>query len=144
MTITESREKALSYVASDFARTIANVQKNAGQLEVFLQSIPSDIPDDLRKLLEISVWDVRYGKTFHVSVAHLPIIRKIVGRMSMEGKTLAGDFDDSNEIVVTLKPVSLELNTLSFSYRTQFRGGGKCHVEHVTNNSSYKTLVCKS
>ena len=88
-------------------------------------------------------WKVRYCDTIAVSKSDLSKVRRVVGRLGMYGKDIASDFDQTNEIIVTLKPVSNDY-PFRFSYRSKFRKGGKCEVqEHVSQAYATKSLVCK-
>lgn len=68
-------------------------------------------------------------------------LRKIVGRVQVESKCPAGDFETTNELLIYIRPMSEEFKCMQFTYRTKFRGGGKCRV--VTHASTYQTLVCE-
>jgi len=88
-------------------------------------------------------YSLMYGPPIHVKRDQLPLIRKVCGRVKVTDKNISSDYDTTGEIQVTIRPMAKEFNCVEFSYRTPLRGH-KCQVETVTNNSSYKTLVCKS
>jgi hypothetical protein len=70
----------------------------------------------------------------------LPMIRRVVGRLEINGKCIPSDFDQTNEVKVTVRPKAEKFKRLEFAYRTKFRKGGKCKV--VKQVSTYQTLVC--
>jgi hypothetical protein len=125
--------RAKAAIAEDFASSLNRLYEFAKQVEQL---------EELTGLSFIkSQWGLRYGNSFDVERSQLPIIRKALGRLEMTGKDLAGDFDSSNEVCVTVKPKAKEFNRLRFVYRTKFRAGGKCKVVESTY-TPYKSLVC--
>ena len=92
---------------------------------------------------KINKWDVQFCDTIEVPRHDLSKVRKVVGRLKMAGKSMAYDFDRTNEIQVTLQPMDKAL-PFKFAYRTKFRKGGKCEVvENVQPAYVSKSLVCK-
>lgn len=132
--------EALAEKARNFAASVEQVKERASQYEAFLSAL-DDAPEEIRALVRITKYDIMYGGTVSVPRSALTTIRKIVGRMTTNGKSLAWDFKTTNEVVVTLIPVAKEWNRMAFAYRTPYRRGGKCHVETVISTS--ETLICK-
>lgn len=88
-------------------------------------------------------WDVRSQYPVKIQRHELSKVRSVVGRLSMVAKDVAWDFDTSNELNVSLKPTNKDYPFL-FTYRTQYRKGGKCEVvSSVCEASISKSLVCK-
>jgi hypothetical protein len=123
---------ALADVATDFAERVKRVTKYHEQV-CALETAGFSV--------QANEWKIRYQGEFEISRKQLTDLRKAVGRLSVESKYVPGNFNETSEIVVTVKPMSKDFDMLKFSYRSPFRGGGKCHVE--TQTSSYQTMVCK-
>ena len=83
--------------------------------------------------------DMRWGGNLSMSREDLPALRKAVGRLKVTGKSVAYDYDRTNELVISVKPENEEFSELSFCYRAQLKGT-RCKVE--TQVSTYRTLVC--
>ena len=95
---------------------------------------------DMRRVDE---WDVKSTSGIAVTRAELPTLRKVVGKLKVQYKSPAYDFDTTNELQVTIQPVDKEL-PFSFTYRTKYRKGGKCKVvEQVSPAYVSKSLVCE-
>lgn len=103
--------------------------------------------DAIRKLENVGLdlvkdrWDIS-NYQYRVTRDQLPLIRKALGRLTMNGKTAAYDFDKTNEIEVTLSPMDKQFSDLRFVYRVKFRKGGKCRI--IRSQSQYEnvSLVC--
>jgi hypothetical protein len=125
---------ALADVATGFADQIAGITKFAGQIDALELGGFS---------VNAGVWKLRYRDDFDVSRDTLPKLRKIVGRLQVVGKSVPNDFDRTKEVIVTVRPMSKDFDMLRFTYRSPFRGGGKCHVEKIVSTTNYQTIVCK-
>lgn len=134
LTIRDMREKAQAAIAKDFMGSMERLQKYAEQVELMQEETGIDF--------KVNQWTLRYGSSFDISRAQLPVLRKALGRLEVYGKNVADDFDTTGELVVTVKPKAEKFNQLRFVYRTKFRPGGKCKVVEQTQ-SSYKSLVCE-
>ena len=78
-----------------------------------------------------------------VTKEQLPIVRKLFGRLTVTSKSLACDYERTNELCVYVRPTNEKYNAMSFSYRTKHTGT-KCKVVEQTSAAySYKTLVCE-
>ncbi len=87
-----------------------------------------------------SKWNIQCY--IQITKKELPFVRKIVGRLTMTGKTIGCSTPGKETVNVNMKPLSKEWGELEFQYSTKFRAG-KCKiVEQPT--SSYKTLVCSA
>jgi hypothetical protein len=125
---------ALADVATDFASAVARVTKYSDQLcKLETEGFP----------VTNNEYRVRYQSDIEVSRNQLAMIRKIVGRLQVTSKCVPCDFDRTSEVIVTVKPMSKDFDALKFTYRSPFRGGGKCHVETQKSESTYRTIVCK-
>jgi len=82
-----------------------------------------------------------YSGPFQIKPEQLVLVRKICGRLQVQSKYVPYDFDQTQEIIVNVKPMDKKWSHLSFSYRSKLRGK-RCRVE--THSSQYQTLVCKS
>ena len=126
------------------AEMIADVLKNAATTAEKIQK-RAKIVAQLQEAGVHVKWPegtVRYGIPIEVNKSDLTAIRQVVGRLSISGKDTASDFNDTNEIVVTLKPS--DDSPVKFSYRTKYRKGGKCKVvESLMPASICKSLVCE-
>lgn len=83
-------------------------------------------------------WDIPY--TFHIKRSDLPLLRKVVGRVQVTSTDVPYNYDTTQEVDVTIKPMAEEFSCLRFSYRKPYKGDGKCKV--VEQTSTYRTLVC--
>jgi hypothetical protein len=133
MTIRDLKEKVQARMAADLAERMADLQKYAEQVELFEEVTGLEMVS--------SQLDLRYGNALRITRDQLPAIRKAVGRLEVSGKSIAGDFDRTNEVQVSVRPKAEKFNKLEFTYRSKFRNGGKCKVVEQ-QGSSYKTLVC--
>ena len=127
-------DRALASVASTLAVRVENIRKYGAQVSALLGEWGDKAPI-------VTQWDMEFQSSLEISRADLPKVRQICGRLRMNGKHVAGDFDETGEIKVTVRPMSEAFSRLSFTYRTKLRGT-KCHV--VETRSSYKSLVCKA
>ena len=125
---------ALADVATDFANSVAKVTKYNDQL-CSLESGGFPVTNN--------EYRVRYQSDIEVSRSQLAMIRKIVGRLQVTDKYVPHDFDKTSEVIVTVRPMSKDFDALKFTYRSPFRGGGKCHVETQVSTSKYQSIVCK-
>ena len=132
MTIRDLRDKVQARLAAEFAERLADLEKYAEQIREFEEVSGIEMVQ--------SQWDLRYGNSLRITREQLPMIRKAVGRLVISGKNLAGDFDQTGEVQVSVQPKAEKFNKLEFVYRTKFRNGGKCKV--VEQTSKYKSLVC--
>lgn len=133
LSLRDLKEKVQANMAADFAQRLAEIEEYAEQVEAFEEVTGLEFVR--------SQWDLRYGSALEITRDQLPLIRKAVGRLEISGKSVAGDFDRTNEVRVTVKPKAEKFKRLEFAYRTKFRNGGKCKVVEQ-QGSSYKTLVC--
>jgi len=133
LSLRDLKEKVQAGMAADFAQRMAEVKEYAEQVEAFEDATGIEFVR--------SQWDLRYGSALEITRDQLPMIRKTVGRLEISGKSVAGDFDQTNEVRVTVKPKADKFKRLEFAYRTKFRNGGKCKVVEQ-QGTSYKTLVC--
>jgi len=85
-----------------------------------------------------SRWQIQCD--IQITKAELPIVRKIVGRLTMVDKSLASSTPGNEKIGVTMKPLAKEWDSLRFTYTVKYRAG-KCKIVDQPT-SSYKTLVC--
>jgi hypothetical protein len=86
-----------------------------------------------------SVWGIT--SYLNVQKSQLSAIRKLFGRLTMMGKDTASDFDETNDIIVSMAPTDKKFSHMRFQYRTKYRRGGKCKV--VSQVEQYKSLVCE-
>lgn len=130
-------------MALDIARMIADVIEEAYTKSQQIRQ-RAEVLEDLKTAgieVENPYGLVRWGYT-NVARTDLPRVRKAVGRLSMNGKSCAWNFKETNELEVSLKPVDTTKPVL-FKYRCKFRKGGKCRViEEVSAPTVYPTLVC--
>lgn len=133
LSLRDLKEKVQAGMAADFASRMAEIKEYAEQVEAFEEAAGIEFVK--------SQWDLRYGSALEITRDQLPLIRKVVGRLEVGGKSVTNDFDRTNEIRVTVKPKAEKFKRLEFAYRTKFRNGGKCKVVEQ-QGSSYKTLVC--
>jgi hypothetical protein len=121
---------ALAGIAREFARKMERAQRYASQVQLV---------QDATGLKLVSPSKIEYASRIQIDRKDLHAIRKVVGRMEMDGKYLPYDFDSTNEVCVEMKPKSEKFNTLTFLYRTPYKAG-KCKV--VESVSTHKSLVC--
>ncbi len=67
---------------------------------------------------------------------HLPLIRKTLGRLHVEGKELC----DSEKGTITVHLSAEQFPGIDFSYERPLGTGCQCRI--VEQTSTYKTLVC--
>lgn len=137
-------EKAKADLVDDYVRSITTqADQHTKQLEK-MEKIAEQIElieEAVGRTLVTSSWALRYCNDIKVEKSELPAIRNVVGRLTVDGKMVACDFDKTGDVVVTLKPIRSEFEHLRFCYRTKHRPG-KCRVE--THTSTYRTLVCEA
>ena len=92
----------------------------------------------------LTEWSAFFRSHITIDKKDVPAIRKAIGRFDRKNisKYVPYDFDETNEILVSFSALSPKFNQLRFSYRSQFRSGGKCRVENIV--STDKQLVCEA
>lgn len=136
----EQINSVVAEITEDFTAKIEKVRKYGKQVTRFVEACEAAGVTPPR----YSNWDLKYGDSVSISRQQLPAIRKILGRLTVDGKCTAYDFEKSNELLVTVKPVSKDFDQLKFIYRTPYRAGGKCHIKTVVSPAtSHVTLVCR-
>lgn len=137
----EQIDAVVAEFADEFTRKVETVRKFGKQVTRFIEACEAVgvTPPKFSK------WDLRYGGSVEIRRDQLPMMRKVLGRLTVYGKTTAYDFNESNELVVIVKPVNKDFDQIQLSYRTPYRAGGKCHVETVVSPAtSHVTLVCRA
>lgn len=130
-TVQEMLSKRLIDVIDATQKRIDELRKTARQIEI--------LEERTEQKFCKSVYDISYP-TFEIERKDLPLVRKAVGRLTIDSKTVPCDFDTSNKIEVTVRPHDERMSNLRFRYRTEIKSGSKCQV--VEQKTSYKTLVC--
>lgn len=112
-------------------KTMDRILKNAKAIRKIEQEAGISLID--------SKYALYYGESIHIDRKDLPKIRKVVGRLRVDSKDVAGDYEVSKQIAVFVVPKNEEFSSLRFTYRTPHRGT-RCRVE----TSVYKqiSLVC--
>ena len=124
------REEMVLECIRDAERRMTSLMKRLSQFDVLCLSMPS---------LKIEERSLRWNGNLRVERKDLPALRKIVGRLKVTEKNVPWNFNDTNELVVHVKPQNEAFSELSFHYRAPLKGT-KCKVE--TQVSTYQTLVC--
>jgi hypothetical protein len=128
--------EALASKARDMSRSIQRVIEYGDQVDSVV-----DLLNSADVTVSVTKWDIMYQDAIDIKRIDLPKIRAALGSLSVAGKAVAGDFNTTNEIVVTVQPKNPKFKDIRFRYRSPFRSGGKCYVESQV--SSYQTLVCR-
>jgi len=127
---------ALAMEASDFASRVSSIREYSKQVEILLETLA-----ETGIKIQISQWSLKYQTPFEVKRSDLPALRKAIGSLRVDGKNAAYDFNETNEVVVSVKPTNKAFDKIAFKYRSPFRAGGKCHVETSVSTNTY--LVCR-
>jgi hypothetical protein len=125
---------ALADIATDCARSVKRITDFHNQV-TSLEAGGFPVTLNESKL--------RYQSDFDIDRSKLAMLRKVVGRLQVTNKYIPSDFNSRKEVLVTVAPMSKAFDMLRFTYRSPFRGGGKCHVETITSTNTYQNLVCK-
>ena len=133
------RDMNIAKIVADIA---AKAAQNAERILVYVEMVKSLEAAGL-DMHRVDEWDVKGCSHIQVERSKLPLLRKVVGRLTVTYKTPAYDFDKTNELLVYIKPVNADF-PFAFTYRTKHRKGGKCEVvEQVSPAHISHSLVCK-
>ena len=91
---------------------------------------------------DVSQFDLKYGRTFTVTVQQLAIVRRVLGRLR-KGATYPVE-KSRNKIWVDMHPVDAAYDGFRFRYQTKLPTGAKCKIVKQRRSETRRYLVCEA
>lgn len=83
------------------------------------------------------------SQSIEVSLGNMHDIKKVVGNVENVGTDLAHDYEETNDLVVMMRPTTGVYTSFIFEYRRKHRADDECQVEKIEcKASSYNRLTC--